>query len=441
MIELLIACAAGFGIGFVAGLLPGIGVLTMLLTFYTLLADMTLLQLIMTYTVAMGTTQYFGSVPAIIYGVSGEVTSAPAMRYGHPLFLQGQGHQLVAATATGSYIAAVFGILIIYFLSKNVMAFTPFLTNNVRAVMFVTTLAVLVSMSDRKGISIIMMLAGIVAGCIGYNSIFDVRILVPDHTMLDAGLPVNAVFTGLLVLPALVHFLTMAAPAPMDSGRHYPSLKTRFLNLLNFRYLPAITRSSLAGGLMGLIPGASFTISSNVSAAVEKKLFRSDDFTTVVAAESSNNSAVITALIPLLLLALPIVPSEAFVLGLAESNGFGVQTSYDFFLENINTLLAVLLTVSTLNWIIAGVFYRTAQKIYTVLIPHVYTLLIVFVVLINFYAAYRENQLLFSAICLLIFYKLGRIIKSEDAKSVFLIAYFVSDELVMSLYHFYLFHF
>ena len=205
--------------------------------------------------------------------------------------------------------------------------------------------------------------------------------------------------------------------------------------------MPAITRSSLAGGLMGLIPGASFTISSNVSAAVEKKLFRSDDFTTVVAAESSNNSAVITALIPLLLLALPIVPSEAFVLGLAESNGFGVQTSYDFFLENINTLLAVLLTVSTLNWIIAGVFYRTAQKIYTVLIPHVYTLLIVFVVLINFYAAYRENQLLFSAICLLIFYKLGRIIKSEDAKSVFLIAYFVSDELVMSLYHFYLFHF
>ena len=119
MIELLIACAAGFSIGFVAGLLPGIGVLTMLLTFYTLLADMTLLQLIMTYTVAMGTTQYFGSVPAIIYGVSGEVTSAPAMRYGHPLFLQGQGHQLVAATATGSYIAAVFGILIIYFLSKN----------------------------------------------------------------------------------------------------------------------------------------------------------------------------------------------------------------------------------------------------------------------------------------------------------------------------------
>ena len=441
MIELLIACAAGFSIGFVAGLLPGIGVLTMLLTFYTLLADMTLLQLIMTYTVAMGTTQYFGSVPAIIYGVSGEVTSAPAMRYGHPLFLQGQGHQLVAATATGSYIAAVFGIAIIYLLSKNVMLFTPFLTNNVRAVMFVTTLAILVAMADRKRISLIMMLAGILAGSIGFNPMFDIRILVPDHTMLDAGLPVNAVFTGLLVLPALVHFRTMAAPAPIDSGSHYPSLKTRFLNLLNFQYLSTITRSALAGGLMGLIPGASFAISSNVSAAVEKKLFRSDDFTTVVAAESSNNSAVVTALIPLLLLALPIVPSEAFVLGLAESNGFGVQTSYDFFLENISTILAVLLIVSTMNWVIAGVFYQAAQKIYTVLIPHVYTLLIVFVVLINFYAAYRENQLLFSAICLLIFYKLCRIIKSEDAKSVFLIAYFVSDELVISLYHFYLFHF
>lgn len=440
MIELLIACAAGFSIGLVAGLLPGIGVLTMLLTFYTLLADMTLLQLIMTYTVAMGTTQYFGSIPAIIYGVSGEVTSAPAMRYGHPLFLQGQGHQLVAATATGSYIAALFGIAIIYLLSKNVMLFTPFLTNNVRAVMFVTTLTILVAMADRKRISMLMMLAGILAGSIGYNSMFDVRILVPDHTMLDAGLPVNAVFTGLLVLPALVHFRTMAAP-PMDPGSHYPSLKTRFLNLLNFQYMPTITRSALAGSLMGLIPGASFAISSNVSATVEKKLFHSDDFTTVVAAESSNNSAVVTALIPLLLLALPIVPSEAFVLGLAEANGFGVQTSYDFFLANINAILAVLLIVSTMNWVIAGVFYQAAQKIYTVLVPHVYTVLIVFVVLINFYAAYRENQLFFSAMCLLIFYKLGRIIKSDDAKSVFLIAYFVSDELVISLYHFYLFHF
>jgi TctA family transporter len=388
----------------------------------------------------MGTTQYFGSIPAIIYGVSGEVTSTPAMRYGHPLFLQGNGHRLVAATATGSYIAALFGIAIIYFLSKNVLLFTPFLTNNVRAVMFVTTLAILVAMADSKRISIFMMLAGILAGSIGYNPMFDVRILVPDHTMLDAGLPVNSVFTGLLVLPALVHFRTRAAPAAMDSGLHYPSLKTRFLNLLNLQYLPTITRSAAAGSLMGLIPGASFVISSNVSAAIEKKLFRSDDFTTVVAAESSNNSAVITALIPLLLLALPILPSEAFVLGLAESNGFGVQTSYDFFLANINIILAVLLIVSTLNWAIAGVFYQAAQKIYTVLVPHVYTLLIVFAVLINFYAAYRENQLLFSAICLLIFYKLGRIIKSDDAKSIFLIAYFVSDELMISLYHFYLFH-
>jgi len=438
MIELFVAAVAGFGIGFVAGILPGIGVLTMMLTFYTLLSDMSLLQLIMTYTVAMGTTQYFGSVPAIIYGVSGEVTSAPAVRYGHPLFLQGQGHRLLAVTATGSYIAALFGIAIIYVLSKNVMMFTPFLTNNVRAVMFVTTLTILVALADRKGVSAVMALAGILAGSIGYNSMFDVRVLVPDHTMFDAGLPANAVFTGLLVLPALVHFRNMAAPIAIDSC--YPSLTTRFLNLLNLQYLSTITRSALAGGLMGLIPGASFAVSSSVSAAVEKKLFGSDDFTTVVAAESSNNSAVVTALIPLLLLALPIVPSEAFVLGLAESNGFGVQTSYDFFLANINTILAVLLIVSTMNWIIAGVFYQAAQKIYRVLVPHVYTLLIVFVLLINFYTAYRENQLLFSAVCLLTFYKLGRIIKSDDAKSIFLIAYFVSDELVVSLYHFYLFH-
>lgn len=440
MIELFVAAVAGFGIGFVAGILPGIGVLTMLLTFYTLLSDMSLLQLIMTYTVAMGTTQYFGSVPAIIYGVSGEVTSAPAVRYGHPLFLQGQGHRLMAVTATGSYIAALFGIAIIYFLSKNVMMFTPFLTNNVRAVMFVTTLTILVALADRKGVSAVMALVGILAGSIGYNSMFDVRVLVPAHTMFDAGLPANSVFTGLLVLPALVHFRNMITPTAINSDSQYPSLKTRFLNLLNLQYLPTITRSAFAGSLMGLIPGASFAVSSSVSAAVEKKVFGSDDFTTVVAAESSNNSAVVTALIPLLLLALPIVPSEAFVLGLAESNGFGVQTSYDFFLANINTILAVLLTVSTVNWIIAGVFYQAAQKIYTVLVPHVYTVLIVFAVLINFYAAYRENQLLFSAICLLIFYKLGRIIKSDDAKSIFLIAYFVSDELVVSLYHFYLFH-
>jgi len=441
MIELFVASVIGFGIGFIAGLLPGIGVLTMLLAFYTLLADMPLLQLIMTYTVAMGTTQYFGSIPAIIYGVGGEVTSAPAMRYGHPLFLQGHGPRLLAVTATGSYIASLFGCFIIYFLSKNVMIFTPFLTNNVRAIMFVITLTVLVAMSGSIRIGICMALAGILAGSIGYNPMFDIRILVPDHTMLDAGLPANSVFTGLLVLPALVHFSTIAAPPGLESNEHYPSLKTRFLNLINLQYLPTIIRSTLAGGLMGLTPGASFLISSNVSASIEKKVFRSDDFGAVIAAESSNNSAVVTALIPLLLLALPIVPSEAFILGLAESNGFGVQTSYNFFLENINTILAGLLIVSTLNWIIAGVFYQASQKIYNVLVPHVYTLLIVVAVLINLYAAYRDNQLLFSAICLLIFYKLGRIIKSDDAKSIFLVAYFISNELVIALYQFYLFHF
>ena len=58
----------------------------------------------------------------------------------------------------------------------------------------------------------------------------------------------------------------------------------------------------------------------------------------MIAAETANNAASITALIPLLILAIPIIPSEALVLGIAEMQGFGISTSLKFILTNLNNI-------------------------------------------------------------------------------------------------------
>ena len=56
--------------------------------------------------------QYYGSISSIIFGVMGEPTSQPAVDNGHELFRRGLGDKTLATTATSSFIASLFGVLI-----------------------------------------------------------------------------------------------------------------------------------------------------------------------------------------------------------------------------------------------------------------------------------------------------------------------------------------
>ena len=94
-----------FGIlcGTFAGLIPGVGVFVTLAITYPIIIQFGLYEIILFYVALASTTQYIGSVPAILFGVPGESSSLPAVK---TIFIQylcpglcincGYGHILVA---------------------------------------------------------------------------------------------------------------------------------------------------------------------------------------------------------------------------------------------------------------------------------------------------------------------------------------------------------
>ena len=86
--ELLLFLLGVFG-GIFAGLIPGIGVFTVLVLLYPLLLDLTIVQLLILYIPIISISQYIGSVPALYFKIPGEATSFIATEYGHDLFKKG----------------------------------------------------------------------------------------------------------------------------------------------------------------------------------------------------------------------------------------------------------------------------------------------------------------------------------------------------------------
>ena len=87
----LASMLAGVLVGSIVGMLPGIGPAMILLATTPLISNFDLVNLFIFYSCLISSSQYFGSVSAVVYGVAGEISSVPAAENGHALFRQGKG--------------------------------------------------------------------------------------------------------------------------------------------------------------------------------------------------------------------------------------------------------------------------------------------------------------------------------------------------------------
>jgi putative tricarboxylic transport membrane protein len=173
--------------------------------------------------------------------------------------------------------------------------------------------------------------------------------------------------------------------------------------------------------------------------AVEKKLHNNNHSDLVIAAESANNAGAITALIPLLILAIPIIPSETLILSMAEQHGFGMGSSLKFLTSHLNLFTSVLIVVSFINVFLSGMMYTVYIRVFKYLNTQVYHLLFFALLGITLANAYAVNQMLLTVVILSISFGVGRLIKSSAVKSIVIMSFFLSDEIVNELYRFLIF--
>lgn len=202
----------------------------------------------------------------------------------------------------------------------------------------------------------------------------------------------------------------------------------------------------MIGCFCGAIPGVSFSISSNLAEAVEKILHKKSKTTgamlkNILSAEAANNAGAVVVLAPLLLFAIPILPSEAMVLGIVETQGFSYTTGLEFISLHLPIILAVMIGINCINWILSGYCYKYVSDIYTIMGNYAYATALVLCSIIVLYAGYDDNQFLLTIYVFIASTICGFAIRDISIKMCFVFAFFVAGDLMPEIYRQYLVYF
>jgi putative tricarboxylic transport membrane protein len=272
--------------------------------------------------------QYGGSVTSILINTPGESSSVMTAIEGHQMAKKGRAGAALAVSAWGSFIGGTAGVIGLTLLSVPLMKFAlSFGPAEYFMVMLVALSAVftLSGVSPAKGMFATML--GLVIATIGTDlQTGQLRFTMGVMSFQD-GIDFVIVVVGLFavgeVLIAIEEYFTKKGTMIKLSGSLMMTREEWRRSAM------PITRGSILGFIVGVLPGAGATIASLMSYSLEKNLAkRPEDFGKgaiegVAGPETANNAASSGAMVPLLSLGVPGSGSTAVMLGAFVM--FGIQ--------------------------------------------------------------------------------------------------------------------
>ncbi len=298
----LIGCLLGTLIGVLPGIGPVATIAMLLPTTYALPPVSALIMLAGIYYGA----QYGGSTTAILMNLPGEASSVLTTLDGHDMAKQGKAGRALAAAAIGSFFAGTVGTLVVAAfappLSEAALKFGPADYFSLMAAV------VLAHGSVLKAIAMIVL--GVVMGLVGTDVNSGVARYSFDIPELTDGIGFVGVAMGIFGIGEILINLEKGEAREIFTakvGRLLPT-KQDFKDSAG-----AITRGTLLGSLLGILPGGGALLASFSSYSLEKKLaganaspaFGKGNIRGVAAPESANNAGAQTSFIPLLTLGIP----------------------------------------------------------------------------------------------------------------------------------------
>ena len=338
--SILIAAFLGILSGVIAGLMPGVGVTTMVMSMYLVLLSFDVGQILIFYFCLLASSQYFSSIPAIFLGVSGENSSYPAVIEGHKLARSGLGAEAIWFTGISSFIGSIVGLFFLLAASAllgNRMALS---TGETLLIMLIVSVLVCVTTTNSWKTNLLLTVIAITFAHVGVgtgNSIPYINFGLP---WLSSGISYIALSAALISVKEVI--LTESTDHSTISYR-----LTKFKTLMSesIKYKWAMLRGAVIGAFGGLVPGITTIASSHYAYTVEKlinKNYEKGNMPALVSSEGANNSGSITMLLPLLMFGVPIALSEAIIFGILDSKSwsFNAMAPLQLFLDYWYVMIA-----------------------------------------------------------------------------------------------------
>lgn len=310
----------GIFIGFIVGILPGIGgpvAMALMLPFTFGMEPIHVFSFLLGMKVVTSTT---GDITAVLFGIPGEATSAATVLDGSPMARKGQAGRALGAVLMSSLMGAIIGAaflaLSIPIIRPIVLAFGPpeFFMLTVVGLLFIAALS--------RG----QMVKGLIMGCFGLLIALigiDPQAGVPRYVFgqLDLwdGIGIVPVVIGLFGGPEILQLmLSKESIAGKATTRKISGVMEGVLD--TFRYWKTVAVAGLIGAGIGIIPGVGGSVAQFIAyghakqASKHPEEFGKGSIEGLLAAGGNNNAKDGGALIPMIAIGLPGSVSTAILL-------------------------------------------------------------------------------------------------------------------------------
>jgi len=317
----------GVLIGTAVGVLPGIGPMSGVALLIPITSTMTgglapeeaatsaIILLAGVYYGAM----YGGSTTSILLNTPGESSSVVTVLDGYQMARKGRAGAALSISAIGSFVAGIFSLIVLVLLAEPLSNIALKFGPSEYFSLMVLGLAAVSGLAGKSMTkALIMTVLGLLLATIGMDNVSGVARFTYGYPILYSGLEFLTIAVGLFALGEVFRTIIERNYSVGDVSRIGRILPTR--QDMKDSALP-ITRGSILGFFIGVLPGAGATLASFFSYIMEKKLskhpekFGTGAIEGVAAPEAANNAASGGAMIPLLTLGIPGSGTTAILMG------------------------------------------------------------------------------------------------------------------------------
>ncbi|HSE94681.1 MAG TPA: tripartite tricarboxylate transporter permease, partial [Methylomirabilota bacterium] len=310
----------GIAVGFLVGILPGLGGPTTLAVMLPFVFTMTPVEAFAFLLGMAAVTATTGDITSILFGVPGEPTTASTVVDGHPMAKRGEAGRALGAALMSSLVGAIFGAVA---LAAAIPVVRPLVLSFgspeffMLALVGLTFVAALSREAPMKGL--IAGALGLLLATVGLDPQTGTQRYTFGQLFLWDGIGLVPVTVGLFAIPEIVDLAVrgtaISSPGVDRLGGVMDGVKD------TFRHWRLVLRCSAIGAYVGVIPGMGGSVSQwlayahAVQSSPGKERFGAGAVEGVLGPGAANNSTLGGNLIPTVAFGVPGGVTTAILLG------------------------------------------------------------------------------------------------------------------------------
>lgn len=318
--EAILFVLIGVFVGTIIGMLPGLGPISAIAVMIPMTFGMEpSVALIMMAGVYYGAI-FGGSTSSILLnapGVSGTVATAFD---GYPMAQQGKAGKALAIAAIASFVGGTVSVVLLMLLAPALSSVAISFGPPAYFALMVLGLTAIASLSEGSTIkALISAVAGFMVVTIGIDAQTGTQRFTFGSINLLDGIDFLVIALGLF---AIAEVCTLVLNRKDNTMKNFHNIGSLRLSKQDFKEMSGpMSRQSLLGFIIGVLPGAGATIASFIAYITEKRIsknpeeFGKGSVKGLAAPETANNAATSGSFVPLLSLGIPGSGTTAVMLG------------------------------------------------------------------------------------------------------------------------------